>query len=58
VRLIIVGAIIVIVPLVVLLLLVTLPFSMPVFYSVMCISTTDEVAQITVVSAMPPTTLL
>jgi hypothetical protein len=56
-RLIIVGAIIVIVPFITLLLLVTLPMLVPVFNQAACISATDDVTQVAVVSTTPSTAL-
>jgi hypothetical protein len=58
VRLVIVGAIIVIVPLIALLLLITHPISAPIFNPVACISAADDVSHVTVLSAMPSTMLL
>jgi hypothetical protein len=57
-RLVIVGAIIVIVPLLSLLLLVTLPISASVFNPIACISATNDITQVAVVSPMPSTVLL
>jgi hypothetical protein len=58
VRLTVVGAIIVIVPLIALLLLITLPISVPVFNLAAYISVADDIAQVMFVSAMPSTALL
>jgi hypothetical protein len=58
VRLVIVGAIIVIVPLIAPLLLITLLISVPVFNPAACISAADDVMQVAVVSAMSSTMLL
>jgi hypothetical protein len=58
VRLNIVGAIVVIVPLIALFMLVTLQFLAPVFYPTVCISAADDVAQVTFVPAMPSHMLL
>jgi hypothetical protein len=58
VRFVIVGTIVIIVPLIVLFLFHALSFSMPVFYPAVCISTADDVVQVTVVLTMPSATLL
>jgi hypothetical protein len=58
VRLVIVGAIIVIVPFIALLLLITLSISAPVFNLAACISVADDITQVAVLPAMPSTMLL
>jgi hypothetical protein len=58
VRLVIVGAIIDIVPLITLLLLIMLLISAPVFNPAACISVADDLAQVAVVPSMPSMTLL
>jgi hypothetical protein len=58
VRLVVVGAIIVIVPLIALLLLITLMISVAVFNPAVCISIADDVAEVTIVPTIPSTTLL
>jgi hypothetical protein len=58
VRLVIVGTIIIIVPLIALFLFHALSFLAPIFDSVVCISTADDVAQVAVVPTTPSITLL
>jgi hypothetical protein len=58
VRLVVVGAIIVIVPLVALLLLIVLSISTPAFNPVVWISITDDITQVTAMSVTPSTVLL
>jgi hypothetical protein len=58
VRLVIVGTIVIIVPLVALFLFHTLLFSTPVFNMVACISVTDDITQVAVIPITPSSVLL
>jgi hypothetical protein len=58
VRLVIVGAIVIMIPLIMLFLLITVPISVPVFDLVACISTADDVMQVAVVSTVLSAMLL
>jgi hypothetical protein len=58
VRLAIVGAIVIMIPLIMLFLLITVPISVPVFDLAACISTADDVMQVAVVSTVLSAMLL